>query len=63
VTKSYVRTEQKKETTWIPRTSLGKMVLEGRIVSIEEVFNQGYKINEAEIVDLCSKSSARSLRR
>lgn len=45
------RTEQKKVTPWVPRTSLGKMVLEGRIVSIDEVFNQGYKINEVEIVD------------
>lgn len=36
---------------WVPRTSLGKMVLEGRISSMEEVFNQGYKIREVEIVD------------
>jgi small subunit ribosomal protein S5 len=36
---------------WIPRTSLGKMVLEGRITSLEEIFNQGYKIREAEIID------------
>jgi len=36
---------------WVPRTSLGKMVLEGRITSIGEIFNQGYKIHEAEIVD------------
>jgi len=36
---------------WVPRTSLGKMVLEGRIASIDEVFNQGYKIREVEIVD------------
>ena len=36
---------------WVPRTSLGKMVLDGRITSVGEVFNQGYKINEVEIVD------------
>ena len=36
---------------WVPRTSLGKKVLEGRITSIDEVFNQGYKIREVEIVD------------
>lgn len=36
---------------WIPRTSLGKMVLEGRLTSITEIFNQGYKIQEPEIID------------
>lgn len=36
---------------WIPRTALGKMVLEGRIGSIDEIFAQGMKIQEAEIVD------------
>ena len=36
---------------WIPRTSLGKMVLEGEIASLDEVFNQGRKIREVEIVD------------
>lgn len=36
---------------WIPRTSLGKMVLEGRLTSLTEIFNQGYKIQEPEIVD------------
>ena len=37
--------------TWIPHTKLGKMVLEGKITSMDEVFNQGYKIYESEIVD------------
>ena len=37
--------------SWTPRTSLGKMVLDGRIASIDEVFNQGYKIKEVEIVE------------
>ena len=36
---------------WIPRTSLGKMVLEGRLTSLNEIFNQGYKIQEPEIID------------
>ena len=36
---------------WVPRTSLGRMVLENKIASIDEVFNQGYKIHEVEIVD------------
>lgn len=36
---------------WIPRTSLGKMVLEGRLTSLNEILNQGYKIQEPEIID------------
>jgi len=37
---------------WMPRTRLGKMILEGRITSIEEVFMEGSKIREPEIVDV-----------
>jgi small subunit ribosomal protein S5 len=37
---------------WMPRTRLGKMILEGRISSIEEVFIDGSKIREPEIVDV-----------
>ena len=37
--------------SWTPRTSLGKMVLDGRISSIDEIFNQGFKIKEVEIVE------------
>jgi small subunit ribosomal protein S5 len=36
---------------WIPRTSLGRMVLEGRITSLDEVFAEGYRIQETGIVD------------
>ncbi len=36
---------------WIPRTSLGRMVQEGRITSLHEVFAEGYRIQETEIVD------------
>ena len=36
---------------WIPRTSLGRMVLEGRITSLDEVFTEGYRIQETGIVD------------
>ncbi|RWX73534.1 MAG: SSU ribosomal protein S2e (S5p) [Candidatus Methanosuratincola subterraneus] len=38
-------------TQWIPRTSLGKAVLEGKITSIKEVFEQNQPIKEPEIVD------------
>lgn len=37
---------------WTPRTRLGKMIMEGRISSMEEVFMEGLKIREPEIVDV-----------
>jgi small subunit ribosomal protein S5 len=42
----------KKFETWVPRTKLGKMVLEGQISSIEELFMEGLRIREPEIVDI-----------
>ncbi len=36
---------------WVPRTSLGKMVLEGKMTSINEIFVQGHRIQEPEVVD------------
>ncbi len=35
---------------WMPRTRLGKMIHEGQISSMEEVFMEGLKIREPEIV-------------
>jgi len=46
------RTEREISETWIPKTSLGKMIQEGRISSLEEIFMDGLKIREPEIVDL-----------
>lgn len=37
---------------WKPRTRLGKMIFEGDITSIEEVFMEGLRIREPEIVDV-----------
>jgi len=37
---------------WMPRTRLGRLVLEGKISSLEEAFAEGMKIREPEIVDL-----------
>ena len=37
---------------WTPRTRLGRLVLEGKISSIEEIFAEGMKIREPEIVDI-----------
>jgi len=36
---------------WTPRTRLGKMIQEGQISSIEEIFTEGQKIKEPEIVN------------
>ncbi|MEM0314318.1 MAG: 30S ribosomal protein S5 [Candidatus Bathyarchaeia archaeon] len=36
---------------WIPRTRLGKLVQEGKITSIEEIFAEGLPIQEPQIVD------------
>lgn len=36
---------------WIPRTNLGRQVLDGKVASLDEIFNEGRKIKEAEIVD------------
>src|SRR4030042_71681 len=37
--------------TWVPRTRLGKLIQEGKITSIDEVFLSGWKISEYQIVD------------
>jgi small subunit ribosomal protein S5 len=37
---------------WIPKTSLGKKVKSGEIKNIDEVFDNGFKILESEIVDV-----------
>ncbi|MEM5875095.1 MAG: 30S ribosomal protein S5 [Candidatus Aenigmatarchaeota archaeon] len=40
-----------KEKIWVPKTSLGRAVLEGKIKSIDEILESGKKILEEEIVD------------
>ena len=47
-----MRSSKDKFETWMPRTKLGKMVLEGKISSIEELFMEGLKIRESEIVNV-----------
>jgi small subunit ribosomal protein S5 len=37
---------------WVPKTRLGRMVMEGHISSIYEIFEEGYKIKEVEIIDI-----------
>ena len=37
---------------WAPRTRVGRLVKQGKISSIEEIFAEGLKIREPEIVDM-----------
>lgn len=37
---------------WVPKTALGKKVVEGKITSIDEIFEKGLKIGESQIVDI-----------
>ncbi|MCC6012988.1 MAG: 30S ribosomal protein S5 [Candidatus Verstraetearchaeota archaeon] len=37
---------------WTPRTTLGRLVLEGKITSLKEIFEQNLVIKEPEIVDI-----------
>ncbi len=41
-----------KEVGWTPKTKVGTMVQQGRITSLEEIFTQGLKIMEPEIIDV-----------
>jgi len=36
---------------WVPKTRLGKMIQEGKLTTIEDVFLSGIKISEPQIVD------------
>lgn len=37
--------------TWVPRTRVGKMVVEGKITSLKEIFDRNLPLLEPEIVD------------
>jgi len=39
------------ENTWIPKTKLGKLVQEGQITSLEEIFASGLPLKEPQIID------------
>jgi small subunit ribosomal protein S5 len=41
---------EEEEEVWVPRTKLGKLVNEGKITSLDEIFRSGQRIREAEIV-------------
>jgi len=45
-------TTQQQEAGWVPRTKLGKMVQSGHVLSLADIFTQGLRIMEPEIVDV-----------
>lgn len=49
--KEVIETVPAPETSWKPKTALGRMVKEGVISDIDEIFNKGYRIMEPEIVN------------
>ncbi len=54
--KRFRKRDEKRENytnieNWIPKTKLGKEVMEGKITSIDQIFESGNKIMEPEIVD------------
>lgn len=44
------RTIQQPTEEWQPRTRLGRLVLEGKVTSLSEIFENGWRIKEPEIV-------------
>ncbi|MCX6818999.1 MAG: 30S ribosomal protein S5 [Candidatus Aenigmarchaeota archaeon] len=42
---------EERTTVWIPKTDLGREVFEGKILSLDEIFETGRKIKEPQIVD------------
>jgi len=40
------------EAGWTPKTKIGKLVQEGKITSLEEIYMQGQKVLEPEIIDI-----------
>jgi small subunit ribosomal protein S5 len=49
---AYTATRPSEALGWIPKTKVGKMVQSGEIVSLDDIFTQGFKIMEPEIVDV-----------
>ena len=44
------RERKEQEEIWIPRTSLGVMVTTGKITSMKEIYENGYRIKESGII-------------
>ncbi|MCW4032341.1 MAG: 30S ribosomal protein S5 [Candidatus Bathyarchaeota archaeon] len=52
--KGYRQSSQSSQTEagWVPKTKIGKLVQEGKLTSLEDIFTQGQRIMEPEIVDV-----------
>ena len=48
---AYAATQQR-EAGWVPKTKLGRMVQSGQVLSLDDVFTQGLRVMEPEIVDV-----------
>ncbi|MAG39938.1 30S ribosomal protein S5 [Candidatus Pacearchaeota archaeon] len=48
----FAREKQERLDNWVPKTELGRMVRAGKIKDIDEIFKEGKKIMEPQIVDL-----------
>lgn len=46
------RQDSQSEVGWIAKTKIGKLVQEGKLTSLEDIFTQGERIMEPEIVDV-----------
>src|SRR5256712_12300844 len=44
------RRQEEREEVWVPKTKLGKMVAEGKVTSLGEIFRTGHRVREAEII-------------
>ena len=44
--------KQEALTNWTPKTELGRMVKSGKITSLDEIFDKGYKIMEPLVESL-----------
>src|SRR5205807_1804066 len=44
------RRQEEREEVWVPKTKLGKMVAEGKVTSLGEIFRTGQRVREAEII-------------
>src|ERR671934_962563 len=42
--------QQQQQSEWKPRTTLGSMVLSGKINSMDQIYENGMRIQEAQIV-------------
>lgn len=48
----FAREKQEKLDNWVPKTELGRLVRAGKIKNIDQIFDEGRKVMESEIIDL-----------